>query len=283
MARRAMSWFGVVALCAVFGGCKSHDDAAPISQDELPGAVASLECDSLGSCCSVASFAFDSTNCHAAETAQLKAELTDMLTPAVRYDAQAAGDCLAELKGRTTCGSTSPADDIAACDRIFTGTLAAGQACTMSAECASPAYCNRDGTTEQGVCTALAVSAAVRGKLGDNCSMTCDDATSCDTVVSADQSAAQVACYRSDSLYCDLTCQKLKAIGETCEASDICQKGLFCDFDSRICTAPHPNGAVCSGGYQCQSHKCSVDPVTGADGTCSSTSVTAEQCASGTP
>jgi hypothetical protein len=283
MARRAMGWFGVMALCAVFGGCKSHDDAAPISQDDLPGAVASIECDSLGSCCSLASFVFDSTNCHATETAQLKAELTDMLTPAVHYDAQAAGDCLAELKGRTLCGSTRSADDIPACDRIFTGTLATGQACTMSAECTPPGFCNRDVTTEQGVCAPAGV-APVRGKLGDNCSTTCDDPTSCRVDVAGDPSAAApVACYRSDSLYCDITCQKFKALGEVCNASDGCQAGLFCDFDSAICTAPHPNGAVCSGDYQCQSHKCSADPSTGADGTCSITSVTAQQCANGTP
>ena len=295
MVKRAMGWFGVVALCAVFGGCKSGDDAAaPISQDQLPGVLAGAVCDSLGSCCAAASFVFDSTNCRAAGTAELKATIQDMLTPAVKYDAQAAGDCMAELKGRIKCGDTNAAEDIPACDRVFVGTLAAGQTCTKSAECVAPGYCNQDFTTGQSVCTApTGGTALVRGKAGDTCSASCADATSCNvfqapvpgppgTVGDPTQPAPTlVACYGSDSLYCDGTCQKLKAIGESCSSPEACQTGLFCDFNSAICTAPHPNGAVCSSDYECQSDHCSADPATGADGTCSNTSVTAQQCANG--
>src|SRR5436190_1895683 len=103
--KRAMGWFTVVAVCAVFGGCKSgDDDAAPISQDELPGAMARLVCDSLGDCCSSAKLVFDSTNCRAATSARVKASLNETRTAAVKYDAEAAGDCVAELKKRAKCG-----------------------------------------------------------------------------------------------------------------------------------------------------------------------------------
>jgi len=291
MVKRATGWFGVALVCAVFGGCKSaDDDAAPVSQNELPGAVANLVCDSLGACCSSAKLVFDSTNCHAAESALIRNKLRETLTPAVKYDAQAAGDCVAALKKDSVCGSTDNADAIPACERMFIGTLAEGQPCTNSAECAGQGSCTEDPTTFERVCRVLSAGNAawIRGKLGDSCQGSCEDAASCSsTPVPGDvfvdpnaPAATPVACYYSDSLYCDGTCKKVKAIGEACATSNACEDGLFCDFDPGICAAPHPNGATCIGGFECQSHHCDVDSDTGS-GTCVASSVTAEECANG--
>jgi hypothetical protein len=291
--KRAMGWFTVVAVCAVFGGCKSgDDDAAPLSQDELPGAMASLVCDSLGDCCSSAKLVFDSTNCRAATSAQVKASLNETLTAAVKYDAEAAGDCVAELKKRAKCGRTGSLDDVPACDRVLVGTLAAGQPCQSNEECAAPGYCNTDLVTFEDICTVSSSSelALVRGKAGDTCYATCEDPASCAVLGPSgnvvgdpiEPGTTPVVCYRSDSLYCSGNCQPLKAIGETCDAASACKDGLFCDFDFGICTAPHPNGAACSDDVECQSGNCGTDSTGDTlDGTCLASSVTAQECANG--
>jgi len=292
MVQRAMGWLGIAVACGLFGGCKSDPtDAEPLSQNDLPGAVANLVCDSLGGCCSSAKLVFDSTNCHAAESAQLRAKLNDMLTSAVKYDAQAAGDCVAELKKHVDCGSTESADDIPACGRIFVGTVAAGDPCTDSAECASNnAYCSTDSVTLEGTCViSVEHSPVARGKAGDACEENCENADSCGGYVApvpvtgepVVSSGLPVACFRTDSLYCNGTCQALRAIGETCADSSDCKDGLFCDLDSSICTAPHPDGAACNSGYECQSNHCDLDTGSGSEGTCAGASVTAQQCANG--
>jgi hypothetical protein len=288
--KRAMGWFGVVAVCAVFGGCKSgDDDAAPISQDELPAAMASLVCDSLGECCSSAKLVFDSTNCRASITAQVKASLKETLTAGVKYDAEVAGACIAELKKGAKCGRTESTNDVAACDGLVTGTRTAGQACMSSAECAAPAYCSIDSITLEGTCVVYSDegTAAPHGKAGDTCYASCEDESSCGASSSpggviGEPVEPAVVCYRDDSLYCNGTCQPLNAIGEPCDASFACKDGLFCGFDSGLCTAPHPNGATCTVDFECQSDHCDIEASTSTYGTCAGPSVTAQQCANGT-
>jgi len=273
MIKRAMIWIGVVVQCAVLGGCKS-DDETSLSKEELPGAMASAVCDSLGNCCSAANFAFNATACRQRETDQWTDDVLDAQTLAVKYDAQAAGDCVRELRDNHKCGVTGAAGDASACRRIFTGTLAVGQACTRRVECAAPGHCNQDLTTAQFVCMGPPGDASTpgRGRLGDNCTALCDEAASC----VSEASPGSVACYDTDALYCDVTCQKDRAIGESCSGMQICELGSFCNSDSSICTAPVPNGGICMSDQECQSGHCTAQP-----GTCADPDVTLQQCADG--
>lgn len=290
MVMREMGWFGVAVACALFGGCKSGPtDAEPVSQNDLPGALASVVCDSLGGCCSSAKLVFDSTNCRGAESARIRAKLNDTLTGAVEYDAEAAGECVVELKKRAKCGNLEIAEDIPACNDFLVGTLAAGQPCENSEECAS-GYCSTDSLTFERTCVVSVEHTPVaRGKAGDACEANCEDADSCSFSAPTgdvigepvDPSGLPVACYRTDSLYCNGTCQPLQAIGENCTDSSACKDGLFCDFDSSICTAPHPDGAACDSDYECQSDHCDLGTGSGSEGTCAGATVTAQQCADG--
>jgi len=295
MAKRVVAWFGLALVCALSGGCKSGtDDAGPISQDQLPTELAKVVCDSLGSCCSAAQHTFDSTNCGGSQAAELKLELHLPASAAVQYDAQAAGDCVAQLKTRIHCGNTAAADEIPACGRILVGTLAVGQPCAGPNECKEPGYCNSQFTPtgeEQGTCMAPGSGSdnsvtLTRGGTGAACSVSCFSDVDCQAFGPPifqggdpnQQPANQVACYRSDGLYCGGmgTCQSLGGIGADCTALDGCKDGLFCDGNSSRCTAPHPNGASCSNNSECQSQSCSQDT-----NTCASSSVTAMQCANG--
>jgi len=296
MAKRVLDWFGLALVCAMSGGCKSGtgDDAGPISQDQLPSELAKVICDSIGSCCSAAHYTFDSTNCSGSQAAELKGRLGLPAPAAVQYDAQAAGDCVAQLKTSIHCGNVETANDIAACGRILVGTLAVGQPCTGQNECKDPGYCNLQLTPtgeEQGTCMAPGSDNSVtltRGGTGAACSVSCASEVDCQSFIPPSlpggdpnqPPANQVACYRSDGLYCGGmgTCQSLGAIGADCTALDGCKDGLFCDRNSSRCTAPHPNGASCSDDSECQSRSCSQDT-----NTCASSSVTAMQCANGIP
>jgi hypothetical protein len=123
---------------------------------------------------------------------------------------------------------------------------------------------------------------ATHGRQGDSCKGTCFSEEDCQVAPgNQDTLADQVGCYVTDGLYCMGTCRRLGAVGEACDVSNIsCETGLFCaavgtlaGSGSGRCTAPHPMGAACQSGQECQSLNC--------DGQKCGDFVTAEQCASG--
>jgi hypothetical protein len=288
MAQRALTWFGVAALCASFvGGCKASgdDDNQPISQDQLPGVLAGLFCDSFGACCAADSLPFDRTNCVAYVTASQKQSLDESTALGARYDAQAAGNCAAAVKDNIRCAATDSAVVNAACNAILVGTRAIGQECNSNRDCAPPGFCDLDVQTGASICaTPAAAPTFAHGQSGQLCDLSCDEAADCGRFIVGGAPIGgdpnqpirtPVACYRSEGLYCNGNCTKIGAIGETCQSFDGCQDGLFCDQNARICAAPHPNGAPCQGDGECQSNNCSATHV------CDDPSVTGEQCASG--
>ena len=292
MTKRALGWFGLAVVCAIAPGCKSKTDqtADPIAQDQLPAAVAKAVCDSFGSCCSTAQFVFDSTNCGGNVAASVRDSFGLSSSGAVQYDAQAAGDCLEQIKANLHCGNVTA--NIPACSQVTVGTLAAGELCMSDDECKSPGVCTGVDATGHRVCEAFtsgAVATVVRGGAGAACSASCNDEADCQGfaspggIIGGDPSQpapAVVACYRVDGLAClgAGTCQPLGALGADCSASSSCKDGLFCDGNVGRCTAPHPNGASCTGDAQCQSQSCLADTHV-----CATTSVTAQACANGMP
>jgi hypothetical protein len=264
MAKRVVGWLGLVVVCGVLGGCKSADqeEAAAISREELPAAIASVLCDSLRDCCSAAKFVFDSASCAAGVSARLDAYLDQRTTAAVSYDARAAGDCLAQLEQTVRCGRTEGAENEGACRRMLSGTLAEGQPCSLTPECAEPGICSQDFATRESTCVHETIRTLVHGREGDACSMTCDDEDACsypelpgDTSGEpTEPTAPRVGCYIEDSLVCIETCQRLKDVGEPCAGAGGCKD--FCDRESMVCAAPRQNGAACREGFECQSGSC---------------------------
>lgn len=57
-------------------------------------------------------------------------------------------------------------------------------------------------------------------------------------------------------LYCDRsvtpnTCKTLPGLGQMCTTNFACAKPYYCNFNTRICTAPAGLGQMCGGGVQC--------------------------------
>src|SRR5690349_2329876 len=105
MQTRLAIWMGVLGLGLLAGACgKSEGAAEAIPRDELPSRIASLLCESVGSCCRSAGFPIDVAQCRQVTTADLQEELLEEEEPGVTYDAQAAGDCLALVGPQLVCG-----------------------------------------------------------------------------------------------------------------------------------------------------------------------------------
>lgn len=294
MGSRATAWVCAWAALAVVSCGKSEGGAAPIPRADLPSRVASLVCESMAGCCKSSGFPLDAAACKAARIAELRRDIAEN-EQHTRYDAEAAGDCLAAAASTIACGEVD--EDIPACQRIFVGSLALGQPCNSSRECAPVAGrsidCVGEDEASPSVCTASPRTSWPHGKAGDACLGTCFEKDSCDggdavapsPVPGADPEpqAVSAICYRSDGLFCDVgRCAPLLALGEACDTSDACRADAFCNFDTKLCTAPQPDGASCEGGDECQSHRCADapgGPTVAVAGVCvAATQVTAEQC-----
>ncbi len=288
MAKRVLAWFGLLAACASFGGCgKTGDGTGAVELSDLPAALANLLCGSLGGCCKASSFAFEEAECRRVQTANFDDELTGLDPAKVHYDAEAASDCLAALRSNIQCGRVNDSSANAACNRVFTGTVGPGQACTDSMECARPAggsvYCEpaAEGSTAE-VCTPSAGSAAVHGKAGQACNGSCeDDSCSIGVATGPGDTATPVAlavCYQNEGLYCGPTgtCEALLGLGQNCSDFSACTTDLFCDFSTSVCTAPRELGAPCQGSDECKSGYCDGD-----NAACAERAVTATTCSVG--
>jgi hypothetical protein len=134
----------------------------------------------------------------------------------------------------TACAAASPEDVAAgqlpaACWSVWTGTIAAGGACSNDLLCATSAngyaYCN------QGFCVAVNASAPAGA--------TCDE-----TPTQAEPN--EDICNSSQNLYCDstATCVAAAAEGASC-ATLYCQDGLYCNA-SNVCVPALTIGETCT-------------------------------------
>jgi hypothetical protein len=276
---------GLLAFCALAGGCTSSDEAAePPPEDQFPSEFARAICDSFGACCSSSHFTFDATSCKSTFTSLAQLDIRTRRSPNMVYDVAAAGDCLTQLKKALRCGDAG-SFEIPACDHIFTGTLAVGQPCTTSDECKRPAVCTLDvadtnNPNQQKVCLAFPASPPKAGRAGDTCNASClspsDDCTV--PVPNPGAPSVPIVCYASDGLHCAdaLTtrhCGPLVDVGDLCAFDGDCKAGLFCQ-EAR-CKAPLPNGGACLANHYCQSNYCANSTI------CATASVTQTDCAKG--
>lgn len=264
-------------------GCGKSDGGA-VSRADFSPQAAKIFCDSFAQCCSAQGQPVNAQSCASTLSKSFEQSWAE-LGSKVAFDEAAAGVCLNALRASVRCGS---ADDEAiedACDRVFIGTVPAGQACESSQECAQPAsgrvYCNQgDVNATQGVCTLEAEGK--HATLGEACFSTCDG-SSC-TAISSPAPGGGAApvdkfCYRKDGLYCgpSAVCVQLKALGAACDSYDSCPVGSICTTDTKVCSPPRPNGSACQRDSECESGDC-------ADGTiCQPLVPPADLCASGIP
>jgi hypothetical protein len=255
--RKATYWQALAGVALVVAGCGKSSGGGRVSREALPSQLAGAQCESLAGCCRQIDQAFDVATCKTYVTARLEDFLSRESGVNTRYDAEAAGDCLADYSAQLACGQVP--DDPPACRRLYVGTLPLGAACVSSSECAPPeggyAFCYE-------VCTA--VMPLLHGKLGDPCSFSCGDVEDCEDMPVALATTPSVACYRSEGLYCpyasvpgaSMTCQPLQALGQACMTDRDCVAGAACAVASGTCIVLRKLGERCDSFFECESVYC---------------------------
>lgn len=270
----------LVSSCLVgglLGGCGGSTRGGgfgPVPKSQFMSRYESVVCDNIGSCCKTAGYKYDAAAC---KIALGKSDTATFLkTTTATYDAQAAGDCLGAIAGLMSSCKGFDNVTIASCQKVFTGTKAAGQPCTTSTDCApvSGADVSCDSTStggggasgsggstgtggsfgsSQGVCVVTP-----RGKKGDGCDATCTESgnsTSCDSMMGGaggatgaggGSSTGNASCYTNEGLYCGANgkCDALIPIGQPCPTDSGCVDGAFCD--NGTCAAKKAVGSACS-------------------------------------
>ena len=281
--RRYRPFASMLAALVLTVGCDS-EGAAPVGVDSYCGEYARIACDFARRC-----------DCLMGATEAMcrtvmESQCTDDVVTPVRerrrsYDADAAGGCLAGLRGILADCSLNDVDYPTACDRMLTGTTAAGGSCAEDEDCLPVLECYDgaciappgagepciDGTYCPGdlFCAAGERCAVARGS-GQPCpegDPACADGLYCDSRgstcspyggVGAECRHDNGSC--ADGLYCafvDGVCRALPGDGGDCtESSGACAEGLFCDSAGRVCRPLLPEGQPCTSDGQCLSDFC---------------------------
>jgi len=247
--------------------------SASVPESEFIGRYTAAICDNVAGCCNANGFAFDHAGCAAHVEANF--ELDDP-APRTAWDGAVAARCIDALTAIVTACNADASDDLASCQRLFSGSQPEGGACSDNRECARVAGqlvgCEYDPTGGAfGQCMRLVPAA--RGAVGDLCDGTCESGP-CGGVVPG-SGATQVYCYLADGLACDGVCAPLPKVGEPC--LNYCQPDSYCSWGlPHVCIALQPDGASChvpeecnAGG--CVAGACATPPVVSA-GLCSGAS-----------
>jgi hypothetical protein len=179
----------------------------------------------------------------------------------VTVNAAALAKCLAAYQEAATACDENVV--VSACQGVFNGTKAAGEACANGSECngaQGPTTCLFVGdNTSPGVC-----KLTLHGKPGDTCVSTCPTSGDCsyETYGAADSPLAW--CFEADGLYCDTssTCQPLVALGQACVGFDSCGSGNNCDS---VCKKGATLGQSCATVECIPELECSADTGTCVD------------------
>ena len=235
----------VCALGALGGGCSGSDGGAatvgPVSLDQYPQAFANALCDTIVPCCKAANLTYTESACKSAATDEWTQSIAQSSGAHTRYDADAAGRCIAAIKNEVaTCKQTTEAGDatLAACSSVFVGMIAVGGACTSSADCVAPASCQSDPNATNfnaaGVCTAPGAGVgASHAPAGAPCISSCDDTAGGQGFCQNFSPAAGGVCYASDGLFCAFetqVCAAFGKLGEVCSVQERgCVSGAYCN------------------------------------------------------
>jgi len=248
-------------LLSACGGLSTEPGTgALVPQSDLANRFASAVCNGYRGCCASTGFAFNQTACDAAA----RASVGSNPCPNGTYDPAAAGECFQAIEtAYTSCSRTLPAGSpaVAACDRICTGSLPLGAACSSADECAPSAggtvtCASSSATSLQRVCSSMP-----RGKAGDPCGLTCAGSGSGQVCASVVTDPTQPAvprssgiCYQDDGLYCSAaatpTCQPVAPVGGPCEGFfGSCVAGAYCAAGT--CAVKKADGAACTAANEC--------------------------------
>src|SRR5882724_137659 len=175
MAARICAWLSLALARGSFAGC-AKTDTEGVPREQLPAKVAEIFCESIADCCKSSGFAFDSATCNSKIASEYALVLSETSSSNVIYNEQAAGECLAGVRGTLMCGKSGPNGSDAVCNTVFQGKLKAGQVCTSEQECEHPAggfaFCDAPANaSDPKVCVTQAGSA--HGAVGQACTGSC--------------------------------------------------------------------------------------------------------------
>jgi|GEM_PF-2435290 len=244
-----------LALVAV-AGCDGGDGPIPFSQFE-PSAEQAV-CHLFVLCGDFP----DQATCLASEQVQphyYETIAQDISSGKVVYDGARARTCLDAINALSSCNRSTRASIQRldpTCSDIFTGTVAAGGGCFVSAECAGGGTCAQtQGTCTLNACCAGTCLGSTSVALGGDCSIAgavCASGTTCtfDSTSSTD------------------TCQQLAGAGAPCANTtytSTCAAPFYCDPTSGTCKTPVATGGPCDpsvGSQGCDSPKDQCDTTT---------------------
>jgi hypothetical protein len=279
-----LSLIGVLLVSACGGsndGAKERDPASvvvpdKVSESEFGKLVAEFGCYALAPCCTAAGYEYDSDVCRARYAGAF------FLTPEANhaFDSTSGTACLrAYQTAPPTCGGVKPP----ACDTIYQGTQAVGDACSGDGDCVSTS----DQTVVCDIMDGSVCRIETKGVLGAACDQTCEGAGegtgSCYSADGTKNSLlplnTHVGCDRGAGLYCNLItmqCDQLLDVGAPCSESISCAVGSSC-YDtgtSFTCqTVPAVGQPCASGGIPC-----GADARCDANGTCQKMKAIGEAC-----
>lgn len=274
-------WLGALGigllLAALVPACGSSTDSppgtaptTPIAIESLPQKMAEAVCDNIAGCCRSANVPFELAACRANREASFQTQLSQLSRPKRSYNASGASACvagLADFYGQ--CFQIESDDQIrAGCSQLFVGTVALGEACAASDECAPGAdgfgHCLfvPDDPQAGGVCVAQSTSTDTtpHGKRGEACGSTCASVGGDCGGEDPAGSTSSTVCFMNEGLQCDIrtrTCQPLVALGEPCRYLG-CVAGTYCT-GANACATLKADGLPCDGHYECASHRCIFD------------------------
>jgi len=216
-----MRWIGALVLVA---SCSAHT----LAIEDYPAAWLDAGCELLVRCGVTTSI----ESCRATRTAvRYPADLFAAVDAGiVRWHGAAAEECIDRL-AQASCDRTSESYRRLGCERLLSGTLGDGEACTLSVECVSN-ECWTEGCTEAccvGYCVGDTPPAI--GKIGEVCRLSgCESGARCE----------------------DSVCVPLRAEGEACtyELNGECAYGLACI--DKECTPPIESAESCTIGSECR-------------------------------
>ncbi|MEO8699862.1 MAG: hypothetical protein ABI867_07450 [Kofleriaceae bacterium] len=222
----------------------------------------------------------------------------------VEFDADAAADCLDQTANKSC--AFAGFYGVNACNHLFVGTLARGEACIIDFECSdldlctpTDTACDPDVSCCPGTCTAGVTLVAIGGTC-DNNELVCDPEESfcaipdtADTgTCTAPNATEGAACVEIDGcanpMYCDIfgasVCTAAPGTGEDCSNDELLPCGDnrdFCDDMTGKCitaidvggTCDDATGVFCVGFATCTAGTCVANPSNGdtcdeADDTC---------------
>ncbi len=259
--RSALSVAVLSTLLASPLACSSDSDAAPAGYtvDTVCAATTPKLCAGRKGCCDKAKFAYDAAGCEANEKTVCEQNVAEVKAGTMTFDGSKVDACLAKYQQLLDkCfisfeEITTFIADFKVC-QVFVGKVAAGGACTRTAQCAPAAGANEQVACTNGKCVLtklLPEGAACTFAMG--VSEFCQTGTFCDADFTKTPPAG--------------TCKKSLAIGETCTGKAFgCGLGNYCDSATQKCVAGKAVGASCGNDLECKSLSCDNTATTCAAG-----------------